>query len=163
MKTIRQLPIIAVSLAVALALAGCDKQDDSAVQIPPTPPPEATAPATMTPAPEATMAAIRVSFVQLGSRLDEHNKITTSGDAFAPKDSIYASVDTSGHGSAKLAAKWIYQDGQTVHEDSKMLDTSGRESTVFMISKPSGFSAGNYKVAISLNGEQVASKDFSIR
>ena len=36
-------------------------------------------------------------------------------------------------------------------------------TTAFMISKPSGFPAGNYKVDISLNGNPVASKDFSVK
>jgi outer membrane usher protein FimD/PapC len=59
--------------------------------------------------------------------------------------------------------KWTYQDGQVVHEDSKTLNATGPETTAFMISKPGGFPAGNYKVDISLNGNQVASKDFSVK
>lgn len=50
-----------------------------------------------------------------------------------------------------------------MHEDSKALNAMGPETTAFMISKPSGFPAGNYKVEISLNGGQVASKDFSVK
>ncbi|MGY3041335.1 cytoskeletal protein RodZ [Rhodanobacter sp. TND4EL1] len=168
MKTTRQPLILAVSLAAALALGGCGKKDDSASQIPATPPPEAAAPATppttMAPtAPEAGASMVTVSSVQLGSKVDENNKIAASGDSFAPKDSIYASVDTTGTGNGTLAANWTYQDGQTVHEDSKMLTTNGPQTTVFMISKPSGFPAGNYKVDISLDGKQVASKDFSVK
>jgi len=168
MKTTRQPLILAVSLAAALALGGCGKKDDSASQIPATPPPEAAAPATppttMAPtAPEAGASMVTVSSVQLGSKVDENNKIAASGDSFAPKDSIYASVDTTGTGTGTLAANWTYQDGQTVHEDSKMLTTNGPQTTVFMISKPSGFPAGNYKVDISLDGKQVASKDFSVK
>ena len=103
-----------------------------------------------------------LSSVQLGSSVDADNRIAASGDSFAPKDSIYASVDTTG-GSGTVSAKWTYQDGQTVREDSKKLDHGGSQTTVFMISKPSGFPAGNYKVEISLDGRQVASKDFSVR
>ncbi|WP_426687426.1 hypothetical protein [Rhodanobacter ginsengiterrae] len=167
MKTLRQPLMLAVSLAAALALGGCGKTDQSASPIPATPPPEATAPATppatMAPAPETGAGMISFSSLQLGSKVDDNNKIAASGDTFAPKDSIYASVDTSGSGSGTLAAKWTYQDGQTVHEDSKMLDATGPQTTVFMISKPAGFPAGNYKVEITLDGKQVASKDFAVK
>lgn len=171
MKMTRQPLILAAALATALALSACGKKDESASSIPATPPPTASAP-TMAPAPASTAgmvpasdatAAVTLSSVELGSTVDASNKILASGTSFAPKDTIYASVDTSGSGNATLAAKWSYQDGQTVHEDSKTLNTTGPETTAFMISKPSGFPAGNYKVDISLNGSQVASKDFAIK
>ncbi|CAM5633917.1 hypothetical protein [Rhodanobacter lindaniclasticus] len=173
MKMTRQPLILAASLAAVLALTACGKQDEPASPVPATPPPAATAPVAMTPAPASTAgmgmpggeASAMVSFasVELGSTVDAGNKIAASGTSFAPKDTIYASVDTSGSGTATLAAKWTYQDGQTVHEDSKTLDATGPETTAFMISKPDGFPAGNYKVDISLNGTQVASKDFSVK
>lgn len=176
MKMTRQPLILAASLAAVLALSACGKKDESASEVPAAPPPAATAPATMAPAPASTAgagmgsmpggdASTMVSFasVELGSTVDASNKIAASGTSFAPKDTIYASVDTSGSGNATLAAKWSYQDGQTVHEDSKTLNATGPETTAFMISKPSGFPAGNYKVDISLNGTQVASKDFSVK
>ncbi|HZX70841.1 MAG TPA: hypothetical protein VFE77_08475 [Rhodanobacter sp.] len=50
-----------------------------------------------------------------------------------------------------------------MHEDSKMLDTMGAQTTAFMISKPDGFPTGNYKVEISLDGKPVAGKDFSVK
>lgn len=159
--------ILTASLAAALALGGCGKKDDSASQVPSTPPPDistpATPPAAMAPAAEANASEVRFSSMQLGSTIDANNKISASGDSFAPRDSIYAEVDTAGSGNATLAAKWTYQDGQTVHEDSKTLDPTGPQTTVFMINRPSGFPAGNYKVDISLDGRQVASKDFSIK
>ena len=82
---------------------------------------------------------------------------------FAPKDVIYASVETMGIGHATLAAKWTYNGRQTVHEGSKTLDAMGAQTTSFMISKPDGFPAGNYKVEISLDGKSVASKGFSVK
>jgi hypothetical protein len=170
-KTIRP-PLILIALTAAMALSACGKSDESASPIPATPPPSASAP-TMAPAPAstagmapasgATTAAVKLSMVELGSTVDANNKILASGTSFAPKDTIYASVDTSGSGTATLAAKWSYQDGQTVHEDSKTLHATGPETTAFMISKPGGLPTGSYKVEISLNGNQVASKDFTVK
>ena len=172
-KMTRQPLILAASLATVLALSACGKHEESTTPPPATPPHAATTAPAMKPAPAATTAmgapasdapaAVTFGSVELGSTVDANNKVLTSGSSFAPKDTVYASVDTSGNGNATLAAKWSYQDGQTVHEDSKTLTSSGPETTAFMISKPDGFPAGNYKVEISLNGSQVASKDFSIK
>lgn len=170
MKMTHKKPVIlAAALGAVLALSACGKKDESASSLPGTPPSAATSP-TMAPAPASTAgmapanaAAVTLSTVELGSTVDASNKILASGTSFAPKDTIYASVDTSGSGSATLAAKWSYQDGQTVHEDSKTLNATGPETTAFMISKPSGLPAGNYKVDISLNGSQVASKAFTVK
>ena len=169
MKMTRQPLILAASLAAMLALSACGKKEEATAPAPSTTPPAAAT----APAPAATTAmgmpasdmpaAVTVGSVELGSTVDANHKVLASGTSFAPKDTIYASVDTGGSGTATLAAKWTYQDGQTVHEDSKTLDAKGPETTAFMISKPGGFPAGNYKVEISLNGNQVASKDFSVK
>ena len=89
--------------------------------------------------------------------------MTTATTAFTPKDTIYASVATTGSGNATLDARWTYQDGQTVKEDSKSIAAPGPADTAFSISKPDGWPAGNYKVEITLNGTPVASKDFSVK
>jgi len=169
MKTTRQPLILAASLVAMLALSACGKKEESTAPAPaaappaaataPAPAPAATAPMAMSNAP----AAVTFGSVELGSTVDANHKILASGTSFAPKDTIYASVDTGGSGNATLAAKWTYQDGQVVHEDSKTLNAMGPETTAFMISKPDGFPAGNYKVEISLDGKQVASKDFVVK
>lgn len=169
MKNTRQPLILAVSLAAVLALSACGKKDESASTAPSTPPaaqpmsPAPSSTAGMTPSGDTSAMAVTFGSVELGSTVDAGNKIAASGTSFAPKDNIYASVDTNGTGNATLAAKWSYQDGQVVHEDSKTLNANGPETTAFMISKPSGLPAGNYKVEISLNGNQVASKDFAVK
>ncbi len=177
MKTTRQSLMLAPALLAVLVLSACGKSSEPASPMPATPPPSATAMAPpMTPPPvspalssSAAMpssganAAVSFSSVALGSSVDANNKVGAVGTSFAPRDKIYASVETVGNGHATLAAKWTYHDGQTVHEDSKTLDTMGAQTTAFMISKPDGFPAGDYKVEISLDGKPVASKDFSVK
>jgi hypothetical protein len=168
MKMTHRPLMLAASLAAVLALSACGKKDESTSPIPSSPPPGATV---MAPAPAATAATARsgevapVSFnaLELGSTVDANHRIMAVGTSFAPKDTVYASVETGGSGNATLAAKWSYQDGTVVHEDSKVLDAKGPETTAFMISKPSGFPAGDYKVEIALNGNAMASKDFSVK
>ena len=173
MKMITQPLILVVSVAAALALGACNKTNDS-VSTSGTPSSAMTAapastvaptamPPAMAPAGAATAGAVSVTSVDVGTSVDATNRVTAASSSFAPKDDIYASVVTNGNGQAKLDARWTFQDGQVVNEDSKTIDASGEQATVFKINKPSGFPPGNYKVEISLNGNMVSSKDFSVK
>jgi hypothetical protein len=158
MKRMGQPLLWTASLAAALALAACGKQQDDAGVAPSTP---ASAPAAAASAPAP--AGVDVAGVDLGNAVDDNQKVATPADSFSPKDTIYASVGTTGSGSAKLDAKWTYQDGQTVNEESITIAPEAPANTAFHISKPDGFPAGHYKVDISLDGKPVASKDFTVK
>lgn len=154
---------IAFSLASALALSACNKNaPQEATSSPPaenTPAAPVSAPAQQAPA----AAPVTLVSVDLGSAVGPDQKVTTATTTFTPKDTIYASVATDGTGNATLEAKWTYQDGQTVKDDSKTIAATGPANTTFSISKPDGWPAGNYKVEVSLNGAPAASKDFSVK
>jgi hypothetical protein len=170
-KMTRQPFVLAVSLAAALALAGCGKTSDPGNTAPASPAssghpdtplasPPAPTPATQ---PAAGNATVTLGAVQLGSGVDASNKVVAVSNSFAPTDSIYAAVTTQGSGDVTVAARWTYQDGQVVHQDSKTLHASGPQTTSFMISHPDGFPTGDYKVDVSINGTPVASKAFAVK
>lgn len=164
MKFTQQALILAVTLATALVLGGCGKKEDNA--IPPASSPATPPAAQTTPAPAATAAApaaISVSSVDLGNAVDGDQKVTTPTSSFGAKDTIYASVATTGAGTAKLDAKWTYQDGQTVNQESTTINPTGPTNTAFHIAKPSGWPTGSYKVEVSLDGKSVSTKDFSVK
>ncbi|ODT95406.1 MAG: hypothetical protein ABS82_08175 [Rhodanobacter sp. SCN 67-45] len=179
MKNTRPPLMLAVSLAAALALSACGKGNESASPVPSNPPPSGTAaapplapPAFPPPAASTgmtgmtggdTAGTVSFSSLEVGSSVDTNHKIVAAGTSFAPKDTIYASVETIGPGHAKLTASWHDPQGRIVHEDSKELDAMGPATTAFMISQPEGFPEGNYKIDISLDGRAVASKDFSVK
>lgn len=159
---LRKPLLLVATLSAALALGACSKADDANTAST-MPPPAATVMAPAAPMPTDTNGAVTVASVDLGSKVGADNRITAAGDSFAPADDIYATVLTNGAGNATLVAKWTYQDGQVVHEDTKTINAQGQEATAFMINKPDGFPTGNYKVTVSLNGSQVASKDFTVK
>lgn len=161
MTSKRTFIVLLLSLATALVLSACSKQPAPESQ-PASTPPVASAPAEA-PAPTPAAMPVTVASVDLGSTLGADQKVTAPETTFAPQDTIYASVATTGTGTATLDAKWTYQDGQTVKEDSKSIAPTGPATTTFSISKPDGWPAGDYHVAISLDGAQVASKDFSVK
>ena len=159
---------IAAALFGSLVLVGCKKNQDEAAM---TPPPATTepAPAPMPePAPAPAASAASVTAVTLGNAVGADMKVATPSTTFAPKDTIYASVTTSTSDPAasipaKLAARWSFEDGQVVNEESKDLNLSGAGDTEFHISQPDGLPAGKYKVEISLDGSVVQSRDFEVK
>jgi hypothetical protein len=160
---------IAAALFGSLALVGCKKkQDDAAMTPPATTEPATTPDTTPAPAPAPAAATASVGSVDLGNAVGADMKVTAASTTFKPKDTIYASVATNTSDAiatvpGKLAAKWSFQDGQVVNEESKDVNLSGAGMTEFHISKPDGFPAGKYKVEISLDGNVVQSKDFEVK
>jgi hypothetical protein len=126
-----------------LALVACQKE------APPPPPPVTTlAPATTLPAPVA------VSGVTLGNAIGPDKRVAAPAESFAPKDTIYAAVDTTGTGSAKLRALWTFVRGEKtakVDETTIQIDAAGPAVSEFHVSKPGGWPKGDYKVEIFLN------------
>lgn len=161
MTNLRNPLFLAAAIAGALALTACGKKEEPA----PAPPPVAQpAPPPVAPPPPPAPAPVAVASVDLGSAVGPDQKITTATSSFTPKDTIYAAVSTTGTSpNAVLAAKWTYQDGQTVNESNQTIAPNGPAVTSFHISKPDGWPVGKYKVDISLNGQAVASKDFSVQ
>jgi hypothetical protein len=133
---------------VAITSTGCKKQ---------------SAPAASGDVGMASAQAVKISDVQLGRRVGADQRVVDKADAFSPRDTIYASVATSGSApSATVTAQWTYEDGQVVKEESRTIAPNGSETTEFHISKPSGWPKGKYKVNLSVGGS-TESKDFEVK
>ena len=162
MSRTRLLYPLSAALAAALVLSACKKPEPA-----PAPAPPATAPEP-TPITAPAAATASVTAVDLGNSVGADNRVVAPATTFAPRDTIYAAVTTRTSDAAatvpgKLGAEWTYQDGPTVHEDSRDLNLTGDVVTAFQISKPDGFPAGRYKVEISLDGSVVQSKEFEVK
>lgn len=147
-------------VSAALALAACGKKEEPAPAPAPSPAPSAG------PAPAPAPAGIAVSSVTAGSEIGADKKVAVATDSFAPSDTMYVSVDTTGSGTAKLDAKWTYsKDGNVavVKDDSMTINTSGPATHEFHVSKPDGWPAGNYEVDVLLDGRSVGSKKLTVK
>jgi len=147
-------------VTAALALAACGKKDEPAPAPAPAPAPS------VEPAPTPAPAGIAVSSVTAGSAIGADKKVTVASDSFAPSDTIYVSVDTTGSGTAKLDAKWTYHKGgnvAVVKEDSMTIDTAGPATHEFHVSKPDGWPAGDYQVEVMLDGMSAGSKKLTVK
>ena len=151
----------AVALVATLALAGCKKEEAA-------PPAASMAAKPVVPAPPPAPApTVLVGGVDLGSAVGADKKITVAGDTFKHADTIYIAVttltsDPDASVPGKLEAKWTFEDGQTVKDDSVDAQFKGAGMTDFSISNPKGLASGKYQVDVSLNGKLAQSKGFGV-
>jgi hypothetical protein len=146
-------------VAAAIALAACGKKE--------APPPPAPAPApVVAPAAPPAPAGVTLTSVTLGKAVGADKKVSAATETFAKGDTIHASIDTTGAGSATVVAKWTYsKDGKTapVKEESATITPTGPATTEFHISKPDGWPTGDYQVEILVNGSSAATKSFKVQ
>jgi hypothetical protein len=149
----RITPVAALFLALIVGASACGRKEN------------ATTGDTAGGAVEAS-TPVRVADVTLGKGIGADKRVTNETDTFGTRDTIYASVRTtggSGSGSQQITARWTFQDGQVVDERTETISPSGEAYTEFHISKPSGWPAGKYTVRVLLNGSEVQTKDFTVR
>src|SRR3546814_12705812 len=140
---------IAAALLGTLALAGCKKDQDEAAM---TTPPATTEPVPA-PMPEpapAPASSASVTAVDLGNTIGADMKVGAPSTTFAPSDTIYASVATSTSDPAAsvpgtLSAKWTFEDGQVVNEESKSVNLTGAGQPEFHNPKHAGLPARNHQ------------------
>jgi hypothetical protein len=147
-----------VLAALVLALSACGKKEEPRKSEPIPPPTSGTAP--------AAPAGVAVTAVTLGNAVGADKKVKQTTDSFGAKDTIYASVDTAGAGTATLKAKWTYlKNGQEtlVKEDTQTIVPTGPATSEFHISKPDGWPKGEYRVEISAAGKPAGTKTFTVK
>jgi hypothetical protein len=148
MRHHRRIAIVVVAVLLAALGAACKSE-------PPPPPAPPPAPAGQ---------AFAVTGIELGKQIGADKRVTEQVAVFAPADTIYASVLSSGAApSVTVKARWTYEDGQVVSESSQAIAPTGPAVTEFHIAKPSGWPSGKYKVEIAANNAVVGTKDFEVR
>jgi hypothetical protein len=147
--------LYALSALLLILLTACGKKEEQPAPTP-EPAPDATAPAP---------AGISAGAISLGKAVGPDKKVSAPVEAFAKGDTIYASVETTGTGTATLKAKWTYKKGDqttVVNEESQTITPAGPATTEFHISKPGGWPAGEYQVEVSLDDKTIGVKNFTV-
>ncbi|HEY0712666.1 MAG TPA: hypothetical protein VGF45_08335 [Polyangia bacterium] len=155
--------ILTVLFAASLVAGVACKKNEP----PPAPPPAAQPAPPPPPPPPAAPAPVAVQTVTLGKEIGADKKVAAPVEVFGVKDTIYASVETSGVGPAKVRALWSFVKGaKTVKVDESTLefDATAPATNEFHISKPSGWPKGDYKVEIFLGDAPApaATKTFKV-
>lgn len=149
MKTITLRAGFTALIVAASLSAACKKADNT------------TPAADSSPAMET--AVLAVTSIDLGRSIDAERRVSGTTDDFSTRDTIYASIATSGSGSGVLTAHWTFEDGQVVEHSEQNVAASGPAVTEFHIAKSTPWPTGKYKVVFTLNGREVGSKDFEVK
>jgi hypothetical protein len=151
-KTIESRLGVALALSALVAVGACSKKDN--------------APDTQTAAgavADTTNRPATIADVALGRHVDAGKRVSDATSDFTPKDTVYASVHTTGDRTMKLTARWMYQDGQVVDEHSETISPRGDAYTEFHIVKPSGWPPGKYTLHVLLDGAEAQTKEFTVK
>ncbi len=149
-----------IAATMSLALSACKKETPVEVAPAPVVVEPAVAPVVAPLAP----AEVTVAAVNLGTAVGADQKVTAASTTFGVKDVIYAAVDTKNAAkNVALSAKWTYEDGQVVHEESSNISPEGDVTSNFKFANDKAWPVGKYKVEISLNGAPAQSVDFEIK
>jgi len=118
-------------------------------------------------APATADNTFQVAAVTLGDTVTPDHKVRKEVLSFSPSQkTLYVSVDTNGTTTgATLNAKWSYLEGSgtVVISTSQSITADGPATTTFRVVNPNLWPEGKYKVDISLDGKQVASKEFEVK
>jgi len=146
-----------LSMLLLILLAGCGKADETTTPVPD------TAPA---PAPAPEPVGVNAGTIDVGKAVGPDKRVTAPTATFAKGDTIYASVDTTGSGTATLKATWTYKKGgqwtPVADDQIQTITPTGPATTEFHISKPGGWPAGEYQVELFLDGKPIGTKTFTV-
>ena len=140
------------AIALVVTAVGCKKKE-----VPVVVDSSAAMPAPMAP------VVLKVSGIETGKGLNADKTVKDDAHDFGVRDTVYVSVKTEGSGTAKLSAKFTFQDGQTVNESSQDIAPTGDANSEFHIQKATPWPKGDYKVEIMLDGVSAGTKDFTIK
>ena len=151
MKHNRILPLVLATLAIATA---CKKDN--------TPAADTTAPTSAAPAP--ANASFDVGDIDMGRHIGADKKISDKTDDFGVKDTIYASIHTKGGTApAQVMARWTFQDGKVVNEETQTVSGGAEGDTEFHITKATAWPKGKYTVHILVDGKEAKTKDVTVK
>jgi hypothetical protein len=112
----------------------------------------------------ADAPAVQVAEVDLGKGLQTDKSIRDETDDFAQRDTVFASVRTTGAAeNATITARWTFQDGQVVDERTETISPTGEAFTTFFVAQPGGLPKGNYTLSVLVNGVEAQKKEFEVK
>lgn len=105
-----------------------------------------------------------VANVMIGKRIGANNLITEPTFQFAPADTVFVSIGTTGKSDGTtLTAIWHFQDGKVMDSTAKTVHPTGPEATEFHLANAKGFKQGTYKVTIYSDGDSADARTFAVK
>ena len=109
----------------------------------------------------ASGESLQVTSIQLGRSLNADGTVAGHTTRFAPGDTVYVSVLTSGVGSGTIGVRWTLG-ARVLGEPKKQVSFRDVAATEFHLQSAGGFPVGDYKVDVFLNEQPVGSREFRV-
>jgi hypothetical protein len=104
---------------------------------------------------------MRVESMHDRGSISPNGSIARLTSTFAPHDTVYVSVDTTGAGSGTIGVRWMFG-GAVIGESQKQVQYSGAAATEFHLQSATGFPPGDYSVEVLFNGQSVGTRPFRV-
>ena len=104
---------------------------------------------------------LHVASIQLGRSVNADHTVSSFTTTFAPDDSVYLSVLTSGVGSGTITVRWSYA-GRVIDEPKKEVSYRIDAATDFRLQSATGFPPGDYTAEVLLNGQSAGTRPFRV-
>ena len=106
-------------------------------------------------------SSLRVTNIQLGRSLNQDHTVANHTTSFAPDDTVYLSVFTTGVGSGTLSVRWTYA-GRVLDEPQKKVSYRDVAATDFSLRSVAGFPTGQYTAEVFLDGQSAGVRTFRV-
>ena len=109
-----------------------------------------------------TRGTLAVLKIDMGRHAGPDKKIVDETETFSPKDTIYASVSTTGTArEGSVVSKWMLPDGSEVEQRADGASTAG--NLLFFLTKPEGLAKGKYTFRVLVDGREVRSESVTVQ
>jgi hypothetical protein len=106
---------------------------------------------------------VRVVGVDFGRAVNGVKHITDETDVFAPGDTMYASVRTTGSSPKTiLGVRWRNAEGDEIGSNNILIRPTGDTSTLFTFRYSAGRGTGRYTLDVRVNGKVVKTAGFLV-
>lgn len=105
--------------------------------------------------------SLSVTGLQLGRSLNADATVANHTTRFAPGDTVYLAVLTTGAGKGTIKVRWKFGD-RIVGEPAKAVAYRDVAATEFHLQSADGFPVGDYTVEAFLDGQSVGIRKFRV-
>lgn len=135
-------------VAAPLVMGACKKAEE--------PPPAVPA------APAA--AAIAITEIKVGRDVNAQKRVEAAMEAIGLRDDFHVSVITDGKGEdVPVIAKWMDPAGAVIRVDTTRVSADGPEATTLKLARSRAWTAGTYKVEVTLGNSPSRTIEFVVR
>ena len=174
---IRSLAVVLLAVSLVLALGGCKPAgapDPGIATPPPGPAADAAAPSGTALVDDSHVAGLdsqpldlgefKIVSVLLGRTLDAEQVVQADRDSFSPRDTIHASVlSTGAHQGLTLSAHWLGPDGASIADTAQVVAPTQPTATTFSLHNPQPWPVGDYKLELAVNEHVLQTREFHVR